>query len=77
MFHSRKTAKNERVLQLVKGLTSLMLQIRVRVLTCLVKNRRILPHSAPPLLVLHGQVVVVSCPELCPVPKGGHCMDRW
>ncbi|KAK7098307.1 hypothetical protein V1264_002636 [Littorina saxatilis] len=28
MFSSRKTAKNERVLQLVKGLTSLMLQIR-------------------------------------------------
>ncbi|XP_076471216.1 protein lin-9 homolog isoform X2 [Babylonia areolata] len=28
MFHNRKTAKNEKVLQLVKGLTSLMLQIR-------------------------------------------------
>nr|KAG5701006.1 hypothetical protein BaRGS_022717 [Batillaria attramentaria] len=28
MFHNRKTAKNERVLNLVKGLTSLMLQIR-------------------------------------------------
>ncbi|KAK7098308.1 uncharacterized protein [Littorina saxatilis] len=28
VFSSRKTAKNERVLQLVKGLTSLMLQIR-------------------------------------------------
>lgn len=28
MFHNRKTAKNDKVLQLVKGLTSLMLQIR-------------------------------------------------
>ena len=32
MFHSRKAAKNKSVVRLVKGMTSLMLQIRVSLL---------------------------------------------
>lgn len=82
MFHSRKTAKNERVLQLVKGLTSLMLQIRVRALTCLVKNRKVLPSAARALsrqtcffatklvvtkIMLVAASVLICSVVLCPV----------